>query len=83
MTVHQLGCHIRLRILVLDSVESFFLVTLQRLLDIFEAGGVDVVQVVGKDDCVLHRVHSTGSTAWEELVGGYKQRRTNEHNVSV
>lgn len=81
MTVHQPGSHVRLRILVLDGVESFFLVALQRFLDIFEAGWVNVVQVVGKNDGVLHRVHSTSSTAWEEFVGGYNKSKTNEHNV--
>lgn len=75
MTVHQLGSHVRLRILVLDGVEAFFLVTLQREFDVLKAGGVDVVQVVSKDDSILHRVHSTSSTAWEELVGSYKQKK--------
>jgi hypothetical protein len=68
MSVHKLGSHVRLWVLIFDSIESLFLVPFHGLFDIFETGGVDVVQVIGKDDRVLHGVYGTGTTTWEELV---------------
>lgn len=71
MTVHQLGGRVRLGVLFLDILESLGLVPVQGRLDVLETGGLDVVDVVGEDDSILHGVHGTRSATWEELVGGY------------
>lgn len=71
MTVHQFGGHVRLGVLFLDILESVGLVPVQGRLDVLETGGLDVVDLVGEDDGILHCVHGTRTTTWEELVGSY------------
>jgi hypothetical protein len=72
MPIHELGSHVRLRVLLLDIIESLGLVPVQGLLDVFETGGLGIVDVVGKNNSILHCVHSPRPAAWEELVGGYR-----------
>jgi hypothetical protein len=76
MSVDKFCSDIGLWVLVLDGVVSFCLVITQRLLDILETGGLDVVDVICKEDCILHCIYCTGATAWEELVGSYRKTIT-------
>lgn len=74
VSVDELGCHVRLWVLVHDGDEPLALVIAQCDLDVVERGGFNVVQVVGEEDGVLHGVDCTRSTAWEDL----KRRKVDE-----
>lgn len=67
MSKDEFGTDVRLRILVLDGLESLVLVVAQRDLGVPKTGGFDVVDVVGEEDRVLHGVHCSFSAAWKEL----------------
>lgn len=67
MTKDEFGADVRLRILVLDGLESLVLVVAQRDLNVVKTGGFDVVDVIGEEDRVLHGVHRTSTAAWKEL----------------
>ena len=67
MSKYEFGTDVRLRILVLDGLESLILVVAQRDLDVVKTGGLDVVDVVGEDDRILHGVYCSCSAAWKEL----------------
>jgi len=67
VSIHQLGTDVRLRILVLDRVEALFLVLIQCALNILMSCWLDVVDVVGNKNRVLHGIDSSCSGAGEEL----------------
>lgn len=80
MSKNEFGADMRLRILVLDSPKTLLLVITQRCLDVVETGGFDIVDVIGKDDCVLHCIHCSCATAWEEFVCSYWSGMTCKSN---
>ena len=67
VSVDEFGGHVRLWVLVHDGFEPLVLVIAQCGLDVVDSSGLDVVQMVGKEDSVLHGVDCTGSTACEDL----------------
>ncbi len=75
MPIDEFGGNVRLRVLVLDGVISFMLVIAQCLCDIVEGGGIDIIKVVGEENCILHRVYRAGTTAWKKLMKKKNERR--------
>lgn len=67
VSIHQLGTDVRLRILLLDRFEALFLVLIQCGLNILMTRWLDVVDVVGDENCVLHSIDSSCSGAGKEL----------------
>lgn len=74
MSIDEFGGDVRLWVLVLDGVVPFVLVFAQCLCDIIKGGGLDIIQVVGEEDCILHRVYCAGTTAWKELKKKKKEK---------
>lgn len=70
MSIDEFGGDVGLWVLFLDGVISFILVIAQCLCDIVEGGGFDIIQVVGEENCILHRVYCAGTTAWQKLKKG-------------
>lgn len=63
----QPGSKVCLWILVHNSVESLLLVLVQCGIDIVETRRLDIVEMVGKNDSIQHRIHCTSTSTWKEL----------------
>lgn len=88
MSIHQLGANIGLRVLILDGVESLLFVVVKCGFDIVETGGQHVVDMVGKENSVLHCIDRAGACARKKLErykGGktYERTFTNDGSKNI